>query len=326
VSDVTYSLMSGGQELAMALVVEGETPPADPIDYNITEGSKSGHLARYNKVATNFFDAFQVPVLLGRGFTTGDLGADRVMINRTLADRVFGGANPLGRRVKYVGRSREAGEDAIALEKFFEIVGVVPDFPDNELDPDACIYHPVSFGDIRSARLAVRVRSGDPADFTNRLRAVAAAVEPDLQLREPSTIAMEIKREQGMFRLIGVTVGLAMLSVITLSAAGIYALMSFTVARRRREIGIRAALGADRHRLLAGIFSRVLAQLGSGAAIGMVGAFGVAKMLEGEVIRDRVVLILPLVALIMTIVGLLAALGPARQGLSIQPTDALRED
>jgi len=114
--------------------------------------------------------------------------------------------------------------------------------------------------------------------------------------------------------------------VITLSAAGIYALMSFTVARRRREIGIRAALGADRHRLLTGIFSRVLAQLGSGAAIGMVGAFGVAKMLEGEVIRDRVVLILPLVALIMTIVGLLAALGPARQGLSIQPTDALRED
>ena len=326
VADVTYSLRNGGQEIAMALAAEGEAPPADPIDYSIPEGSNTGHLVRYNKIATNFFDAFQVPVLLGRAFTPADLGTDRVIVNRTLAERVFGGSNPLGRRVMYVGRSREAEDESMPLEKYYEIVGVVPDFPDNELDPDSCVYHPASYGDMQPARLAIRVRTGDPAAYTNQLRAVAAAVEPDLQLRNPSTIAMEIAREQGMFRLIGVTVTLAMLSVITLSAAGIYALMSFTVARRRREIGIRAALGADRHRLLAGIFSRVFAQLGTGAAIGMLGAFGVARMLEGEVVKDRVVLILPLVALIMTIVGLLAALGPARRGLSIQPTEALRED
>ena len=68
-------------------------------------------------------------------------------------------------------------------------------------------------------------------------------------------------REQGFMRLIGVTVMLVMLSVIVLSAAGIYAMMAFTVARRRREIGIRAALGADRNRILAGIFARALGQL-----------------------------------------------------------------
>ncbi len=78
----------------------------------------------------------------------------------------------------------------------------------------------------------------------------------DLQVRDITTTEILVKREQGMFRMIGVTVGLVMLSVIVLSAAGIYSLMSFTVARRRREIGIRAALGADRHRLLLGIFSR----------------------------------------------------------------------
>ncbi|MBY0497964.1 MAG: hypothetical protein K2Y23_27475 [Cyanobacteria bacterium] len=137
---------------------------------------------------------------------------------------------------------------------------------------------------------------------------------------------MEVKREAGVFRVIGITVGLVMLSVITLSAAGIYALMSFTVARRRREIGIRAALGADRHRLLAGIFSRVFAQLACGAGIGMIGALGIGALLEGDAIKDRLVLILPLVAVVMAVVGLLAAVGPARQGLSIQPTEALREE
>ena len=117
-----------------------------------------------------------------------------------------------------------------------------------------------------------------------------------------------------------------MLSVLILSAAGIYALMSFTVARRKREIGIRAALGADRNRLLAGIFARALGQLAAGAAVGMIGAFALEQALEGEMFQGRGAIILPAVALVMTTVGVLAAIGPARQGLSIQPTEALREE
>jgi ABC-type antimicrobial peptide transport system permease subunit len=119
-----------------------------------------------------------------------------------------------------------------------------------------------------------------------------------------------------------------MLSVIVLSAAGIYALMSFTVARRRREIGIRSALGADRSRLLLGIFSRALGQLGIGALVGLAGAVGVAQLLEGgnEFAQNYRAVLLPLVAAVMIIVGVLAAIGPARQGLRIQPIEALREE
>jgi ABC-type antimicrobial peptide transport system permease subunit len=117
-----------------------------------------------------------------------------------------------------------------------------------------------------------------------------------------------------------------MLSVMMLSAAGIYALMSFTVSRRRREIGIRAALGANRLRLIAGIFGRVIAQLAVGAAIGMLGAYGLVGIFEGELLHQQRGALLPLVALVMTAVGVLAAIGPARAGLSIQPTEALREE
>ena len=129
-----------------------------------------------------------------------------------------------------------------------------------------------------------------------------------------------------MNRLIGATIMLVLLSIVILSAAGIYALMSFTVARRRREIGIRAALGADPNRVLAGIFSRALAQLGIGAAIGVVAAFALEQILEGEMFLGQGVIILPITIAVITLVGVLAAVGPARRGLSIQPTEALREE
>jgi ABC-type antimicrobial peptide transport system permease subunit len=162
--------------------------------------------------------------------------------------------------------------------------------------------------------------------FANTFRDISAAVDPNLQLRDIATAEIELKREQGLMRLIGVTVVIVMLSVVGLAAAGMYALMSFTVARRRREIGIRAALGADRNRLLAGIFSRALAQLGTGAAAGLLGAFALDQIMEGEMIQRQGAVILPIVALMMIAVGLAAALGPARAGLKIQPIEALREE
>ena len=68
VRDVTFSMTNPGEELALVLEVEGVAPPPDPIDYNIVEGTKQGHLVRFNRVAIDFFDAFAVPILMGRGF------------------------------------------------------------------------------------------------------------------------------------------------------------------------------------------------------------------------------------------------------------------
>jgi putative ABC transport system permease protein len=327
-SDVTFSLADAGQELAMAAVAEDQPPPVEPVHYNIVEGNTIGHLVRYNRVAIGFFEAFNVPVILGRGFTPADFGTDHILVNRTLADAVFGTVSPLGHRIKYVGRSREATEDAVPLdlERWHEIVGVVPDFPTNQIPAEKRVYHAAALGDIYPARIAVRVRASDPATFSGALRDVSVAVNPNLQVRDITTAEILVRRDQGTFRIIGATVGMVMLSVLVLSAAGIYALMSFTVARRKREIGIRAALGADRNRLLAGIFSRAFAQLAIGAAAGMIGAFALEQALEGEMFQGRGTIILPAVALVMTMVGVLAAIGPTRQGLSIQPTEALREE
>jgi hypothetical protein len=326
VRDVTFSIAPAGQELAMVIEAEGLPTPSDPADYNIVEGTKLGHLVRYNRVTPNFLTAFEVPLLLGRGFESADAAADRVVINRTLADSVFGTTNPVGRRIRYVGRSREAILDGIVMNRWLEIVGVVADFPVNEVEPIGRVYHPLPVAQLYPATIAVRVRGADPETLAATLRATSAAVDPALQVRNITTTEIVVKREQGLFRLIGTTVGVAMLSVIILSAAGIYALMSFTVTRRRREIGIRAALGADRNRILAGIFARAAAQLGSGAAVGLLAALGLEQLLEGAMLGRHAAVIVPLVIVIMTLVGFLAALGPARRGLAIQPIEALREE
>ena len=299
------------------------------------EGTKRGTLVRFNRVATNFFSAFDVPVSIGRGLTAADASADAagltpgVLVSRGLVDQVFSGANPLGRRIKYVGRSGEAPSRNVVLERWYEIVGVVPDFPvpgsfDDE--SEGRVYHAVAAGDLYPACLSVRARTGDPAALADPLRNLSASIDPDVQLLDVSTAEIAFKQAQGMMRLIGVSLAFVILSVILLSSAGIYSLMSFTVARRRREIGIRAALGANRNRILVGIFSRVLAQLGAGAVLGLIAAVGLEQILEGDMMRNYRAMLLPLVVLLMMTIGVIAAIGPARQGLRIQPIEALRDE
>ena len=292
VGAVTFSMANPGEELALILELEGRQVPSEQVNYNIVEGSRSGHLVRFNRVALDFFAAFDVPLVLGRDLLPADAAGGQsaagVVVNRTFVDTLLGGANPLGHRLRYVGRSREADAQDVELNRWFEIVGVVPDFPKETLEPVGRVYHAAAAGDVYPSVVAMRVASGDPSGLAGTLRAVTAAIDPNLQLRDLLTRRQAVEREQGVMRLVGITVLLVMLSVVVLSAAGIYALMSFTVTRRRREIGIRAALGADRNRILLGIFARALGQLALGAAIGMLGAIGLEQLLEGEMFQGQV--------------------------------------
>jgi putative ABC transport system permease protein len=169
------------------------------------------------------------------------------------------------------------------------------------------------------------MRDGAPSTFSGRLRDIAAAVDPDLHLRQIFNLDEVLRREQWIRRVEATVLGGITLSVLLLSAAGIYALMSITVSQRRREIGIRTALGADRKRIVASIFSRALGQLAIGAALGMAAAAVIEKTSGGNLLGENAAIVLPAMALFMMVVGLLAALGPARRSLRIEPTEALRE-
>jgi putative ABC transport system permease protein len=179
-----------------------------------------------------------------------------------------------------------------------------------------------------TAHVGLIIRAAGPAtgELPRLLRRTAATVDPALQVRGARTLDQMLRETQAGIRLAALALGLLMLSVLLLSAAGIYALVSFTVARRRREIGIRIALGAAPRHILARIFTRSLAQLGAGIAAGLLLAALLELITGGAVMDGRGLVLLPAVAALMVTAGMLAAAAPARRAIGIPPTEALRQE
>ena len=331
VSAVTVSAAVPGWEPFAFIELDGIAPRhAISEDRRLAVGGTeqlSGlvETVQFLEVDDVFFEVFDVPLLTGRGFGPEDFGSEStaVLVNREFVRQLVGDRNPLGLRVRYV--TRVAGENLVPEEsaEWYEIVGVVADLPANT--GRRKMYHPAPPGQTHPVRLALHVGPA-AAGLPGRLRDIAAALDPTLrvdQLRALDDIYREIQTGNNLGTLLIATV---MLSVLLLSAAGQYALMSFTVAHRRREIGIRAALGAQPRRLLAGIFRRALGQVATGAVVGILAALllGVYVPVE-EMGGWELPGILPGAAALMFVIGLLAAAGPARRGLRVDPTEALRE-
>jgi predicted permease len=332
VAEATFARHVPGEEPTLRVEAEGVATPrrseAESSALAVRSG-RFGHEARLNRVGAGFFEAFAVPVLAGRVFGPGDTGAaaSAVVVNRSFVRKILGDGEALGRRIRHVGLSGDARQP---MDRWYEIVGVVADFPAETSDAgraDAKLYHAAKPGEIHPLTLLLRLHGESATGFAGRLREIAAAVDPNLQLREVATMDEVLRKGQRLLRLLAAGLGVLTLSVVLLSAAGVYALMSFTVTQRRKEIGIRLALGAEPRRILAGIFSRALGQLSVGAAFGMIAAAWLDQATHDDLtMRGHAAVVLPIVAVFTMAVGLLASLGPARRSLSIDPTEALRAE
>ncbi|MES2522090.1 MAG: ABC transporter permease [Gemmatimonadota bacterium] len=286
-----------------------------------------GYRTSSSAVDADYFEVLDAPVRAGRAFTASDLapGSRVVIVNESFVRLVLGGRNPIGRRLRYAWRNSESGplSDGAGPAPWHEIVGVVPDLGmAASADPKvAGFYHPLAADVVVPLHVAVRVRGGDAAEFAPRLRAVAAAVDPTL--RVDGVARMDTLSDAGiafaMFwvRLLAVVSAVAML----LSLAGIYSVMSFTVTRRTREIGIRVALGASRRRVLAAVFARPLAQVGLGVVAG-----GVITAMFNDSVQLAALAGALGYSTLMLGVCLLACIVPTRRALQVQPTEALRAD
>jgi putative ABC transport system permease protein len=312
-------------DVTTATALPGNAPRARiETDGASTAAAGGGHQVSINRVALDFFDAFDIRILAGRTFTAAD--SDVVVVNRTFADRVLGGQNVLGRRIRDLAPA--AGDsNAVRDDRWLEIIGVVGDLYTNAISPEiasAEVYHPLVH-DAESPSLIVRIRSGDPAALADRVREMATGIDADVRVGA-IPLAQVYRQDKLALRLVALGLGAIVLSVLLLSAAGIYALVSFTVSRRRREIGIRAALGAEPAHLLRSIFTRAAGQIMLGVVAGLVSVAVLDAASDDSLLGGRQAVLLPTVSLLMLTTGLLALLGPARRALRIQPTEALRED
>jgi predicted lysophospholipase L1 biosynthesis ABC-type transport system permease subunit len=216
---------------------------------------------------------------------------------------------------------------------WLEIVGIVEDFPLNSstlMEFRGTVYSAVQ---PPSPGIALRVSSA-PESFSERLREITASVDPNLGLSNimPLDDAFRSRLDRTIGRIFSWTLALAVLSVLLLSTAGIYALTSFSVTQRRREIGIRVALGAHPRRILGSIFSKAAIQLALGATLGAILAVPIISYWE-KIDFDGIVLgvpkgpgLLAAVAGLVIVVGLAGSLGPARRGLKVEAMDVLREE
>jgi predicted permease len=320
VSGVTYRAHLPGREGKVE--VAGVPAPAE---------SPSGHRVESTGVHPGYFDIFGARLLTGRRFEPADLGeeATAVVVSQAFVRRVLGGGDALGRRIRHVAPGQAAASAEVETGRWFEVVGVVEDLEANPVDPEMVtprVYYPVAPGRVQAVTLAVRLHGSTPPDFTGKLRGIAAAVDPSLRLGTVASMAGGDLVDRVSSRGVGVLVVLVLLSVFLLSAAGIYALMSFAVTQRRKEIGIRTALGAHPLQVLRSVFARAAGQLTLGLATGVAAATLLEGLTGGGLMSGRGAVILPALATAMGVVGLLAALGPARRGLGIQPSEALRAD
>jgi predicted permease len=278
-------------------------------------------------VGPGFFEAFDRPIVAGRAFHGGDRSpvARTVIVNEAFAreySRDTGSGSPIGARLRYSATSARSN---VAAEPWFEIVGVVRDLgldPDDEGDERPFVFHAASAGTVSPLVMSVRARS-NPAALVARLPVIAADVDGRLFVQEAWTMNEWIRRRDVQLNVfVGAQAAVTSL-VLFLSALGIFSLVSVGVSRRTREIGLRAALGANPRHLVAGVLARGMVLMASGiTAGGAVLLWGVAFMdFDIAPYAGR----LALTSVVMLTACLLAGIGPARRAIRINPTDALRE-
>jgi predicted permease len=295
-------------------------PGAEPMTLIEIDGPQPvRRYVRGNQVDRAFFGVFGVSALAGRTFDGRDFGAARTaVVDQTFARQVLEDDNAVGRRVRPVtAPGSEAGP-------WYEIVGIVADRPANT--SQGRMYTPAPPGRPGSP-IQLAVHAGpDPAAMSRRLQAIATNLDPAVRLDDVRLLDEVYQAAQVSSSLTSYALAIVTLSVLLLSAAGLYALMSFTVTRRRREIGIRMALGARPGGMLASIFARALWQLAGGVVVGIAIALFLHHRLNIEVEGGwHIPGILPAAAIFITIIGLLSAAGPARRAVRVDPTEALRD-
>ena len=170
--------------------------------------------------------------------------------------------------------------------------------------------------------LSIRFAGAAPGNVAERVREIAAQLDPELQMRRVVPLSSFYEEQRSAYRGIALAVALVTAAVLLLSAAGVHAMMSFTIAQRTREIGIRSALGAQPRQLLFGIFRGTLRQLAFGIAAGSLLSVGMFVAVGSSVSSASTLLVT--VAIIMAVVTSVAAIGPARRILRIQTVEALR--
>jgi len=302
-------------------VIEVDTGGEGPADEKLV----GAHLVSTAAVAPAFFTTFDAAALAGRLLAhADDADVARVaVVNESFVRHVLGGRNAIGRRLKY--RQSSNGGQLIPQQQWIEIVGVVRDLGMGggpAAPKEAGIYLPLNLQALSSVRIAGLV-AGDMTAATTALRAAAAKADRALRIGDVQPLSAVTANGVRIINYTVAALGIVSAAALVLALSGLYAVMSFTVSRRTREIGIRVALGSPRSRVVVTILRRPLMQLTLGSVFGALLTVGVSRLME---LPLGFSLGLIAVGPIIFAVCLLACIVPARRALRVDPIAALRAE
>jgi len=316
---------------AMSGLPPNRTPDAiaTPIENYISDDGKPAAIIDYYQfVMGDYFGTLGIPIVAGRSFERTDNASQGkvAIVNEALAKRIWKGQNPIGQRVRPPGGSFGAGDDV-----WHTVIGVAKDVRQRgvERPAGAELYVSLDQHGVAPPSMNVVMRTTLPpvalsGTIARAVREVDPAV-PIVRLRDmDSVFAESIRRPRLLAQLLGAFGGLALL----LAAIGTYGVLSYMVTERRREIGIRVALGAARSDVLTQIIKQGLQVTLLGVAIGLAGALGVNRLIASLLfgVQPTDIVTIAFVIATITAVAAVASWLPAWRASRLDPNVVLRDE
>jgi len=275
-------------------------------------------------VAPGYFETLRIAMQQGRTFDAQDQSTapGAVIVNEAFARRYWPGRNALGKRIQ-MGSVREGTNDA----PYLTVVGITKDGKYNSLGEDATpfFYRPATQAYVSTPTLLVRTQ-GNPANALATVRSAVESLDKNLPLYDVKTMRQHLGLALLPARLAGSVLGIFGLLALLLAAAGLYGVMANVVAGRTREIGIRMALGANPLAVMRLILQQGMRLVLIGLSIGLAAALAITHLLKsllfGVGTTDPITFVG--IAVLLTIVALLACYIPARRATKVDPMIALR--
>ncbi|HTL04535.1 MAG TPA: ABC transporter permease [Gemmatimonadales bacterium] len=283
--------------------------------------------ARTSTIAPGYFATFGVKLLRGRDFHAGDaVGGERVaIVNESFARRFFAGRDVLGQRF-----AERRGRDSLGA--WMTVVGLVPDlrmegFGTERRNPWG-YYVPLAQRDPSFVNLSLATTDGNPLAVTQAVRDAVRSLDPNLPIYNVDSMQGVIRQTTWFYYVFGTLFIVFGGAALFMATVGLYGVLSFSVSRRTREMGIRMALGANARDVVRLVLRQGGLQLAFGLTLGLVIAFLLTKVIAILMfeIAPRDPPVFALVVLLITGVGLLASLVPARRATGVEPVTALRHE
>src|ERR1700678_182340 len=285
-------------------------------------------VAGFNMVTPEVFQVFGIRMAQGRALNDQDIagGVQVAIVNEDFAKKFFAGVDPLSQRV--LVEQLVPGVTKYGPPVAWQIVGVYQEVRNGRREQDFPeIDVPFWQSPWPQARIAVRA-AVEPENLTRSIAGIVQSMDPDLPLGTPRTMDQIMDQSLSPQRFTaGLFAGFAAIALL-LAAVGIYGVMSFAVAQRTHEIGLRMALGAGQGNVLALILKEGMTLAGVGLALGLFGAYAVGKVMHGVLFNVAVFdfAAFSAVAAVLLLAGLLACFIPAHRATLVDPMQALRQD